>query len=204
MNYIFDFGGVVFRWQPQLLLRTAWPTRALDDASARHWVRELLQGYTGDWARFDRSEIDAAELARRVHARLGVAEAEVHHLLACVHDHLAPIEATVQWIGELAAAGHRLFYLSNMPAAMADELERRHAFLQRFESGVFSGRVRLAKPDAAIFHFALERFGVRPEESVFFDDHLPNVEQAGQLGLHAVLFRDAAQARDELVRRGLV
>lgn len=203
MNLIFDFGGVVFRWEPLRLLRQAWPQRVSDDASAREWKRALFQGYSGDWARFDMGLIGAPELAERIEARIGVTQAEVHHLLAQVHEHLAPIEATVHWLEELATAGHRLFYLSNMPPPMADELERRHAFLRRFENGVFSGRVQLAKPDPAVFHLALQRFGLRPDEAVFFDDHPPNIERARQLGLHAVLFRDAAEARDELQRRGL-
>lgn len=202
LHLIFDFGGVVFRWQPQALLMQAWPQRAPDAERAAALVRDLFQGYGGDWGAFDLGQIDADELARRNQRRLGLEPEETHHLLACVHEHLVPRPDTVQWLHTLAAEGHALYYLSNMPAPMADELERRHDFLRLFRNGVFSGRVRLAKPDAAVFDFALARFGLRPGEAVFFDDHLPNIAQARELGLQAVLFSDAAQAAAALAGLG--
>jgi epoxide hydrolase-like predicted phosphatase len=198
VNLIFDFGGVVFTWRPVDLLMQAWPQRCPDAARARDMVRAFFQGSEGDWARFDLGRIDAEELARRTEQRLGIAQGEVLHLLHCVHDHLSPRADTVHWLERLAAEGHRLYYLSNMPPTMADELERRHAFLGLFRAGVFSGREHLAKPDPAVFELALARFGLQAGEAVFFDDHPPNIEQARRLGLHAVLFSDAQQAATEL------
>ena len=52
--------------------------------------------------------------------------------------------------------------------------------------------------DSAVFRHLLDTFDLRPEESVFIDDVLANIEGAKQLGLHTIWFKDAAQCRREL------
>ena len=57
------------------------------------------------------------------------------------------------------------------------------------------------KPDPRIFAVLTDRYGLVPEETVFVDDQVDNVEAAGRLGFRAVRFVDAAALRDDL--RGL-
>jgi FMN phosphatase YigB (HAD superfamily) len=110
----------------------------------------------------------------------------------------------VDLLRRLREAGHRLFYLSNMPAVYADHLRRSHGFLAWFEDGVFSAEVKVAKPDAAIYLLALDRFELRPSQGLFIDDHPVNVEASNALGLPAVLFTDAATLERDLVARRLL
>jgi len=118
---------------------------------------------------------------------------------------LRPIPETVALIQRLRAAGHRLHYLSNMPAPCAEVLEQREAALfAHFDGGVFSGRVQHIKPEPAIYALAAERFGARPEELVFLDDHEPNIVAARAAGWHGVHFQHAAQAEAALRAAGWV
>ena len=57
----------------------------------------------------------------------------------------------------------------------------------------------MVKPDAAIYHLALDRFGLLPTQAVFVDDNADNVAGAEAVGMHAVLFTDAAAFRARLV-----
>lgn len=59
---------------------------------------------------------------------------------------------------------------------------------------IYSHEVGVAKPDPRIYAIACERLGVRPEEIVFLDDVERNVVAANDYGIHAILFRDNAQA----------
>ena len=204
MHFVFDFGGVVFNWQPLQLLRTALPRRAADEAAARAAAADVFQGYAahGDWAAFDRGDIDAAGLAQRIARRTPFGEAEVHTLLRAIPGHLAPIAETVALLRRLKAAGHRLYYLSNMPAPFADHLEHSHAFMAWFDDGVFSSRVRRLKPQPEIFHEAARRFGRKPHELVFIDDMAHNIAAARALGWPAVLFRGATDCAAALRSAG--
>lgn len=202
-HVIFDFGAVLFEWQPAVLMARLLPHRAVDAAAIAQLQQDFFLGYGGEWNRFDRGTIEPPELVAAIAARSGLSPQEVQGVVDAIPGELHPIEDTVAWLHRLHAAGHRLFYLSNMPRPFADHLERTHAFLSLFESGVFSGRVQLGKPDRAVFELALQRFGVEAADCVFLDDHLVNVEVARTVGMSAVPFTDAAQARADLRALGL-
>lgn len=200
---VFDFGGVLFRWHPPSMLRRVVPHLAHDEASAAHWVREIFQGYGGDWQAFDQGRVEVPDLVRRIARRTGAGEADVQAVVDAVPHELQPIEPAVALLARLKAAGRRLYFLSNMPAPYSDHLERTHGFVRWFDDGIFSARVLEAKPDRAIFEIAQRRFGRAPHELVFLDDHAPNVDAARTLGWQAIHFVDAAQAEAELKAHGL-
>jgi len=201
---VFDFGGVLFRWQPERLLREVLPRHATDEVSARHWARQIFQSYGGDWGDFDRGTVQPPVLVQRISQRTGLSEAEVQGVVDAVPHELQPQPDTVALLRRLHGAGHALFYLSNMPAPYADFLLATHDFLALFSDGVFSGRVHHNKPEPAIFELAAQRFGHPPGDLLFLDDHEPNVTAAQALGWQALHFTGAAQAEDQLRQLGLL
>ena len=202
MNIVFDFAGVVFEWQPPQLLRQTLPRHAVDDASAQALVTALFQGFRqgSDWAAFDLGQIDADTLAARIALRTGLAEAEVLAVVDAIPLHLAPVAGTVALIRRLKRAGHRLFYLSNMPAPYADHLDRSHDFIALFETGVYSARVNLMKPQPEIFELAAQRFGIAPVELLLIDDVERNVAAARSLGWQGMHFQGATACEAALPR----
>ena len=99
---------------------------------------------------------------------------------------------------------HRLVYLSNMPASYAPILEARCPWIARFEGGIFSGRVNLAKPDAAIYALAERALKLVPGETLFLDDSPPNVDAARARGWSAEIITSPQSARDALVKLGVL
>jgi hypothetical protein len=73
-----------------------------------------------------------------------------------------------------------------LSAITARVLESRHDFLRHFDGGIFSGDVKLAKPDPAIFKLLAERYGMVPADTLFIDDLAANVAAARQLGWQAI------------------
>ena len=195
--FVFDFGRVVFRWRPEVLVSQVLPHRAADDASVRHWVQQIFQAYGGEWGDFDRGVVEPPELARRIAARTGLGEAEVAAIVEAAPGELEPLPDTVDWLRRLHAQGRPLHFLSNMPEPFAAHFERTHDVMALFESGVFSSRVQLLKPDPAIYAHAAAVFGRAPADLLFVDDHLPNIVAAREAGWQAIHFVDAAQAQAE-------
>jgi putative hydrolase of the HAD superfamily len=194
---VFDFGRVLFRWRPEALVEGVLPHRATDAAATRHWVGQIFQAYGGDWGDFDRGVVEPPELARRIAARTGLAEEEVAAVIEQAPHELQPLPDTLAWLRRLHAQGRPLHYLSNMPEPFAAHFERTHDLMAMFESGVFSARVNLLKPEPEIFAHAARVFGRAPSQLLFLDDHLPNVAAARAAGWQAVHFVDAAQAEAE-------
>ena len=119
-DVVFDLGGVVFRWEPLVLLQQLFPQRMPDEASARHWAGQIFQTFApeADWALFDLGRIEPEALAQRIARRTGLSEQELQQLIDGIPPHLTPMQGTVDLIHDLKAAGHRLYFLSNMPSAL--------------------------------------------------------------------------------------
>jgi len=201
---VFDFGAVLFHWQPVPLLQQVLPALAPDEATARQLAARIFDVLEpdSDWARFDLGLVEAEELAPRLARRIGTAVEDMQRLIAAIPPLMHPLPDSVALLQRLKARGHRAFYLSNMPSPYADYLTRAHDVVPQFTDGIFSARVGLAKPDDAIFELARERFGLVPAQTVFLDDHPKNVEAARRHGWQAVLFENAAQAEGELMAGG--
>ncbi|WP_374429602.1 HAD family hydrolase [Ideonella dechloratans] len=202
-HLIFDFGGVLFRWRPADLLARVLPRRIRSGEEAEHWKRQFFQAYQGDWGAFDSGLISAEECRDRIAARTGLSQQEVQAVIEAVPAELMPQQETVAILRALKTAGHRLFFLSNMPEPYARHLEQHHDFLAWFEDGVFSARVKTGKPGLDIFRLALARFGVAAQEALFIDDHVENIQAAAQLGLPALHFTSAARLALDLKGKGL-
>jgi HAD superfamily hydrolase (TIGR01509 family) len=200
---IFDLGAVLLRWRPAELLRRVLPELCPNAAATQALVDGFFQGPGGDWSRFDRGSVEVEALINSIATRLALAPAQVRAVIDAVPAELEPIADTVALLHHLHAGGQRLFYLSNMPAPLADHIERCHTFMACFEAGVFSARVGLVKPEPAIFVLALQRFGLQPGEVIFLDDHAANIAAAAALGLGTVHFTGAAQASRALVALGV-
>ncbi|HET7527696.1 MAG TPA: HAD family phosphatase, partial [Burkholderiaceae bacterium] len=152
LRIVFDFGGVLFNWQPRQLVRRFLPRHATDDESIHALVAAVFQGFGGDWTQFDRGVIDADQLVHRIAVRTGFDADDVAALVAGVPPSLTPKPDTVRMVWRLRAAGVPLHFLSNMPLPYAEHLDRSHPeLMSQFESGLYSGRVRLVKPEAALF-----------------------------------------------------
>ncbi|HEY2978299.1 MAG TPA: HAD family phosphatase, partial [Burkholderiaceae bacterium] len=112
---MFDFGGVLFNWQPLELVRRHLPRHATDAAATSELVAGVFQGFGGDWAQFDRGVLEGPELVRRIVARTGLDAREVEALVDGVPPSLTPKPETVDLLLRLRAAGTSLHFLSNMP-----------------------------------------------------------------------------------------
>ena len=201
---VFDFANVVFHWDPLALLQRVLPQRAADEASARHWMAQIFQSYGGDWAEFDRDTVAPPDLVQRIVRRTGLAAADAQAVVDAVPLSFAPIPGTVALIEALHAAGHPLFFLSNMPAPYADHLDASNPFLHCFRDGIYSGRVGLIKPEPAIFDLAVQRFDHAPAQLLFFDDVQANVDAARAAGWQARLFEHPDGAAADLRALGLI
>jgi putative hydrolase of the HAD superfamily len=95
-----------------------------------------------------------------------------------------------------------LWAVSNTNPIHFDYISKHYSFIRYFKGFILSYEARSRKPEAAIFLHALKRAGVKPENVLFIDDQLPNVEAARKLGIDALQFVDSKQLTDELLVRG--
>ncbi|MBA4386040.1 MAG: hypothetical protein C0410_14980 [Anaerolinea sp.] len=88
--------------------------------------------------------------------------------------------------------------LSNAWTNARNVLTKSKPCIDAFHVAVFSCEVGLAKPDPAIYNYILRLCSTYPDEAIFVDDFVENIEAANQLGIHGVLFKSASQAIEEV------
>lgn len=93
--------------------------------------------------------------------------------------------------------GYKLYGLTNWNSAVYTVIEK-FDILQLLDDRLISSEEHLLKPDAAIYKRLCDKFGLVPEECVFADDKLPNVQGARAYGLKAIHFKNAVQYEEEL------
>jgi putative hydrolase of the HAD superfamily len=193
-NVIFDLGGVVLEWNPDAILEGYYT-----DPEERATMKAALFKHP-DWLQMDRGTLTESEALARLQQRTGRPVAELSGLFDAVRSSLRPKAETVALLESLARRDVPLYCLSNMPASTFAYLREQHAFWYVFKGIVISGEIKMAKPEREIFEYLLHRYALAAAETVFVDDHAPNIQAAQSLGLHTVWFRDAAQCALELER----
>ncbi|MBL8311365.1 MAG: HAD family phosphatase [Burkholderiales bacterium] len=204
MDIVFDFGNVLFEWNPARLVADWFPASARAEWAADRLAHTLVAHH--DWQAFDVGRISSRELARRCATRLDLPVDALTAFIEQIPNVLPLIDETVVCTDALMRAstdGQRLYYLSNMPLPWADVLEARCPWITRFDDGIFSARVQLAKPDPAIYALAEVRFGLDPANTLFLDDVADNVAAARARGWHAEQITTPDSVRQALRRHGI-
>ena len=111
--------------------------------------------------------------------------------------------AMVAWQLAVKQRGLLTAILSNMGDAVLASVEREFDWIRRFDLLVWSCQLGIVKPDPAIYRHMLAKLKMRPEEILFIDDKLPNVEAAQALGIQTIQFSSVERLREDLIAAGL-
>ena len=192
LNIVFDLGGVVFNWQPDVIIESLFA-----DGTARDIVRKEIFEHS-DWLELDKGTISLDSAIDRGATRTGLPAADIARLINAVPRFLTPIDQTIELIFRLGSSVNKLFVLSNMNLASIAHLEQQHDFWRLFDGVVISSRIKKVKPDIEIYQYLLETYQLNPTETVFIDDLPKNLEAAASLGIRTIRFYDAGQCERAL------
>lgn len=196
---VFDLGGVLIDWDPRYLFRKFF------DGDSQAIERFLEEVHFFAWnARMDLGRPFAesvADLTAQFPAYGG--------LIRLFHDRWGetlgePIQANVDLLRQIHAAGRPLHALTNWSADTFPIARRRFPFLAWFQTILVSGEVRLVKPDPRIFALFLDRIGKTGPECVYVDDTPANIETAKTFGMDAIPVQTPAALGQEFRMRGLL
>lgn len=207
VNIVFDFGAVLFTWQPGTLLMQTFPQRVRTSDEAAQLAHQVF-GHA-DWHDFDRGLLETDAVVARTAQRLDLPQQDLAALVQGIGERLTVMSESLAVLTQLhqrRLAGDGvsgLYFLSNMPVLYARYLEQHHPFLQWFDGGIFSGDVLQIKPDPAIYQLLQSRYGLVPASTVFIDDLKHNITTAQSLGWHGIHFTSAQQLQTDLAQLGL-
>lgn len=194
---IFDVGGVLLDFDPDAMVSAA--TR--DPAAAALLRREIFSH--SDWNRLDRGEGEEPVFRSMKNRLPRELWPQADHIRDHWHESLRAREDTGALVCELYGMGIPLYILSNAPYRFYEfrDLVPGYGLMTGV---VLSCEEKLLKPDPALFHRMLERYGLRAKECFFIDDSPLNVESAQWCGWGAFQFRrDLTELRAALRAAGV-
>ncbi|HEX4156711.1 MAG TPA: HAD family phosphatase [Acidobacteriaceae bacterium] len=150
---------------------------------------------------YDRGALDGRSYWRAVAEELERSLREDEFALLLEYDvelWTQPNQPMIDWVAALKSAAFVTGVCSNMGDAMEDGILRRCPWMSSFDHHTFSHRLKMVKPEAAIYQHVIRELGLPAEEILFIDDRKENVEAAEAAGMQAIQYLDHAGFVDEL------
>ncbi|MBO9397655.1 HAD family phosphatase [Shimia sp. R9_2] len=194
---IFDIGNVLIEWQPENFY-----DRTVGEARRKAFFADT------DIHRHHEAIDAGASLPGMIESlvpQYPEYEAELRMWNDNWNDLAAPaIPHSVRLLNALVDKGVTVFTLTNFGHDNFPLSQAVYPFLNRFDREYVSGRLKLIKPDPAIYAHVETDSGVDPARLLFTDDRADNIAAAAERGWQTHLFEHPQGWADRLVTEGLL
>ena len=183
-KFLFDLGNVFFDWNPERILKPIFN----DDERMNFFINNisfpLLDTRCDAGITIEVAVNDAIK-------KFPDFEKEIK-LYYPNHGNMVGgfFQKTVDIFYKVKELNYPCYILSNWSAETYEGMEDQYPFLKEFDGKIISGRDFLIKPDPAIYELAISRFDLIPEETLFIDDRLDNIEAAQKLKFQTIHLTD--------------
>jgi epoxide hydrolase-like predicted phosphatase len=192
---VFDIGGVL-EFTPDLGVHRLWETRLglpageIDERMADVWMGGSL------------GTITLADVHQAIRDRVGLDEQQLAAYMADAwREYLGSANTELIDYARRLRPRYRTGILSNSFVGAREREQAAYGFEDLVDEIVYSHEVGMSKPDPRIYALVCERLGAHPSEMIFLDDVQRCVAGANEAGIHAIQYRNNAQAIEEIEAR---
>jgi len=93
---------------------------------------------------------------------------------------------------------YKLFVLSNACPEIENKIIKDNIYVQLFDKFYFSHNIRTKKPERESYHKIMKDNNLKPEECIFIDNDIKNIEGAEAVGMKAILYSSVDLLKKEL------
>lgn len=191
-NIVFDLGNVLINFRPsEFFDKKNYP---------ENMKATILSDIFGsnEWLMLDNGEISTPEAIEGIALKSSLKKEEIAHIFKLRTELMFPLDENVRLLPELRKQGFRLYFLSNFPMDMYEEVKTGFYFFKYFEGGVISAEAKYSKPDIRIYQILLERYSLIPGECLFIDDLEINVRAAEAIGINGLVTLGSLEISKEI------
>lgn len=176
-NIVFDLGNVLLSFKPaEYFEKNNYPETI---------KATILADIFGsiEWAMLDNGAIAVTDAIEAISKKSSLRKEEIAHIFNLRTDLMFPLDQNVRLLPGLKKRGLKLYYLSNFPIDIFDEVKSGYYFFNHFDGGLISAEAKFSKPDKRIYELLMEKYSLLPEECLFIDDLEKNVTSAISSGM---------------------
>ncbi len=189
---IFDIGNVLTRFSWEEFINSFHYseeiTKRIIDASVKNDA----------WNQYDMGLMEDEEILEVFIENDREIEKEIRNTYKTLHGNVTRVDYAIPWIRELKSKGYKVYYLSNFSKKALEECSEALDFLPEMDGGILSFREHVIKPMPQIYELLLERYQLVPQECVFLDDTIRNLEGAAKFGIKTIWVQSYEQAKTDL------
>ena len=179
-NIIFDLGNVLINYDPHDFIN-----KNVKEENREKFFQEIFQ--SKEWQDLDRGTLEYDEAVKIFSKRLPEERENIKKLFDNdIQDVLFVDKTNIKYLSTLKNKDYKLYILSNFHKNSFRKISEIHNFKSIFDGGVISYECHLLKPESNIYKAIIDKYGLIPEETVFIDDSLPNVQAAIKFNIHGI------------------
>lgn len=179
-NIVFDLGNVLISFRPsEYLKRHNYPEKTRERI-----LNDIFM--SPEWLMLDDGKITPEEAIDSIARKSSLKRPEIALIFNKRIEIMFPLGKNTGLLPGLRKRGFKLYYLSNFPLDVFDEIKSSYGFFKYFDGGIISSEVKYSKPGIEIYKIFLEKYDLKPEESLFIDDIEANVKSAELIGMKGI------------------
>ena len=183
-KFLFDLGNVFFDWNPERVLKPIFN----DDERMNFFIKNisfpLLDTRCDAGITIEVAVNDAVKKFPDFEKEIKLYYPNHRNMVGGF------FQKTVDIFYKVKNLNYPCYVLSNWSAETYEGMEETYPFLKDFDGKIISGRDFLIKPDPAIYELAISRFDLVPQETLFIDDRLDNIQAAQNLNFQTIHLTD--------------
>lgn len=191
-NIVFDLGNVLISFKPaEYFEKNNYP-----EAIKTTILTDIFG--SREWLMLDSGEITTRDAIESISTRSSLKKEEIAHIFNLRTDLMFPLDPNVRILTGLKKRGFKLYYLSNFPIDIFEEVKSGYYFFKHFDGGLISAEAKCSKPDKRIYEILTERYSLAPEECLFIDDFEINVISAQAVGMKGLFTNGSLRIEKEV------
>ena len=191
-NVVFDLGNVLISFIPsEFLKKKNYPS-----AIRNTILSDVFQ--SEEWKMLDNGSITVNDAIESISLKSVLKREEIALVFNFRRDIMFPIDDNVRLLPALKKHGFGLYYLSNFPFDMFEEVSNDYYFFRYFDGGTISAEAKMSKPDVRFYRHFLEKYSLDPAGCLYIDDIEENTMAAETTGMQGFLTNGALKISDEL------
>ena len=189
---VFDIGGVL-EITPSLGVAEMWESRlGLEPGEIDKRMWDIWEGGAI-------GTISERDVHQAVRERLGLDVRQLEEFMGMIwREYLGTANTELIEYALRLRPRYRTGIVSNSFVGAREREQTAYGFEDLVDEIIYSHECGMSKPDPGVYALACERLRAEPTRMVFLDDYGPCVAGAREAGIHAVLYRDNAQAIREI------
>jgi glucose-1-phosphatase len=191
-NIIFDLGNVLISFRPS----EYFDKKKYPEAIKATILSDIFS--SKEWSMLDKGEITTPEAIEAIVKKSSLNKKEIAHIFNLRTDIIFPLDSNVKLLPELKKRGFKLYYLSNFPLDIFDEVKDGYYFFKYFDGGLISAAVKSTKPENLIYKILIDSYSLKPEECLFIDDIEINVRTAEAIGMKGLFTYGSLEISKEI------